>query len=234
MKLAIATLLAGTAAAFSPAAPKGSPSALKMSYENELGVQEPLGFYVRAVKRVKQMTKYTVDLSHSYIFFCSTIFIYLFKDPLNLLADADQAKFEQFRAAELKHGRVCQLAFLGYLTTWSGVRLPGSLGDVPFADIPAGHPAVFKVPTAGLLQILIFCGFLEIYGFKQAEGSFPGDFTATKLFPVGYLGANSEEAQYKLRAQELNQGRAAQMGVLALLFHEQINGKPFIFFDPHF
>ncbi len=152
---------------------------------------------------------------------------------MNLLADADQAKFEQFRAAELKHGRVCQLAFLGYLTTWSGVRLPGSLGDVPFADIPAGHPAVFKVPTAGLLQILIFCGFLEIYGFKQAEGSFPGDFTATKLFPVGYLGASTEEAQYKLRAQELNQGRAAQMGVLALLFHEQINGKPFIFFDPH-
>jgi hypothetical protein len=156
------------------------------------------------------------------------------KDPLNLLADADQAKFEQFRAAELKHGRVCQLAFLGYLTTWSGIRLPGSLGDVPFADIPAGHPAVFKVPTAGLLQILIFCGFLEIYGFKQAEGSFPGDFTATTLFPVGYLGASTEEAQYKLRAQELNQGRAAQMGVLALLFHEQINGKPFIFFDPHF
>ena len=52
MKLAIATLLAGTAAAFSPSVPKGSSSALKMGYENELGVQEPLGFYVRAVKRV--------------------------------------------------------------------------------------------------------------------------------------------------------------------------------------
>jgi hypothetical protein len=155
-----------------------------------------------------------------------------FFDPLNLLKDADQEKFDQFRSAELKHGRVCQLAFLGYLTTWSGLRFPGNLGDVPMADIPAGHAAVFKVPTAGLLQILALCGFLEIVGFQQAEGSFPGDFSGS-AFPVGYVGAETEEAKYKLRAQELNQGRAAQMGVLALLVHEQIDGNPFIFFNPH-
>jgi hypothetical protein len=199
MKLVIAALIAGSAAAFSPSAQKASSSALRMSYESELGVQEPLGFF----------------------------------DPLNLLEDADQSKFDQFRAAELKHGRVCQLAFVGYLTTWSGLRLPGALGDVNFADIPAGHPAVFKVPVAGLIQILAFVGYLEIFAFKQQEGSYPGDFTAS-AFPVGFLGANDEASQSKLRAQELNQGRAAQMGVLALLFHEQINGKPFIFFDPHF
>jgi len=198
MKLAIAALVAGSAAAFAPSAQKASSTALRMGYESELGVQPPLGFF----------------------------------DPLNLLKDADQDRFNQYRAAELKHGRVCQLAFLGYLTTWSGIRLPGALGDVPFTDIPAGHDAVFKVPTAGLLQILALCGFLEIAGFKQAEGSFPGDFTASP-FPVGYVGGETEEAQYKLRAQELNQGRAAQMGVLALLVHEQLDGKPFIFFDPH-
>ena len=151
---------------------------------------------------------------------------------MNLLKDADQEKFDQFRAAELKHGRVCQLAFLGYLTTWAGIRLPGSLGDVPMADIPAGHDAVFKVPTAGLLQILALCGFLEIVGFKQAEGSFPGDFTASS-FPVGYVGAGTPEKEYELRAKELNQGRAAMMGFLAVLVHEQIDGKPFIFFNPH-
>jgi hypothetical protein len=31
-------------------------------------------------------------------------------DPLGLSADGDQAKFDQYRAAELKHGRVAQLA----------------------------------------------------------------------------------------------------------------------------
>ena len=46
MKLAIAALLTGSAAAFSPSANKVSSNALMMSYESELGVQPPLGFFV--------------------------------------------------------------------------------------------------------------------------------------------------------------------------------------------
>ena len=45
MKLAIAALLAGSAAAFAPAASKTSSNALSMSYENELGVIAPTGFF---------------------------------------------------------------------------------------------------------------------------------------------------------------------------------------------
>lgn len=45
MKLALfASLLAG-AAAFAPAANKASSSALSMSYESELGVQAPVGYF---------------------------------------------------------------------------------------------------------------------------------------------------------------------------------------------
>jgi len=46
MKLAIAALLAGSAAAFAPVAQKASSTSLKMAFETELGVQAPLGFYV--------------------------------------------------------------------------------------------------------------------------------------------------------------------------------------------
>jgi len=198
MKLVITAILAGSAAAFAPAAKTSSSTSLQMSFENELGAQEPLGFF----------------------------------DPLGLLADADQERFDRLRAVELKHGLICQLAFLGYLTTWSGIRLPGSLGDVPFADIPGGHDAVFKVPLFGIAQIIALAGVLELGGWKQKEGSFPGDFSASP-FPVGYIGSPSEEQQLKLRAQELNQGRAAQMGVLGVLVHEQLDGNPFIFFNPH-
>ncbi|GKY94532.1 fucoxanthin chlorophyll a c protein [Mayamaea pseudoterrestris] len=155
-----------------------------------------------------------------------------FFDPLGLVADGDQAKFDRLRGVELKHGRVSQLAFLGYLTTWSGVRLPGMLSTsegIAFADVPGGHEAVFKVPTAGLLQILAFCGALEVAGWKQAAGSFPGDFSASS-FPVGFLGDESPEEQLELRAKELNQGRAAMMGILGCMVHEQLDGKPFIFF----
>ena len=45
MKLAIAALLAGSAAAFAPSASKAGSSALKMGYENELGVIPPTGFF---------------------------------------------------------------------------------------------------------------------------------------------------------------------------------------------
>jgi hypothetical protein len=46
MKLAIAALVAGSAAAFAPSAQKASSTALRMGYESELGVQPPLGFFV--------------------------------------------------------------------------------------------------------------------------------------------------------------------------------------------
>ena len=45
MKLAIAALLAGSAAAFAPVAQKASSTALKMSYENEAGVTAPAGYF---------------------------------------------------------------------------------------------------------------------------------------------------------------------------------------------
>jgi hypothetical protein len=51
------------------------------------------------------------------------------------------------------------------------------------------------------------------------------------MVPVGFLGDKSADEQLTLRAQELNQGRAAQMGILGLMVHEQLDGKPFIFFD---
>jgi len=41
-------------------------------------------------------------------------------------------------------------------------------------------------------------------------------------FPVGFVGADDEESQYDLRAKELNQGRAAQMGMLALMVHDKL------------
>eukprot|EP01036_Dinobryon_divergens_P030063 gene30063-39256_t len=40
-----------------------------------------------------------------------------FWDPLGLLNDADQAKFDRLRTVETKHGRIAQLAILGHLVT---------------------------------------------------------------------------------------------------------------------
>eukprot|EP00578_Thalassiosira_sp_NH16_P028783 CAMPEP_0181090430 /NCGR_PEP_ID=MMETSP1071-20121207/7854_1 /TAXON_ID=35127 /ORGANISM="Thalassiosira sp., Strain NH16" /LENGTH=202 /DNA_ID=CAMNT_0023172489 /DNA_START=60 /DNA_END=668 /DNA_ORIENTATION=+ len=145
-------------------------------------------------------------------------------DPLGYVTDGDKERFDHLRGVELKHGRIAMLATWGYATTWSGARFPGC------EDFPAGHDAILKMGAANLLPVLLTAGLLEI-SWKQKEGSFAGDFSATK-FPVGFGPyARNEQDQIDLRTRELNNGRAAQMGILGMMVHEQLDGKPFIFFD---
>lgn len=144
-------------------------------------------------------------------------------DPLGLVADGDQEKFDRLRYVEIKHGRISMLAVVGYLTAESGIRLPGqiSLDGTKFSDIPNGFAALKTMPAIGLAQILLFVGWLELFGWKQAEGSFPGDFGGSS-FPVGWVADYSDAEKERKRAVELNQGRAAMMGILALMVHEQL------------
>jgi Chlorophyll A-B binding protein len=76
-------------------------------------------------------------------------------DPLGLVADGDQAKFDRLRFVELKHGRICMLGVVGYLVTAAGIRLPGliSYDGTKFSDIPAGWAGSTAVPGAGALQV---------------------------------------------------------------------------------
>jgi Chlorophyll A-B binding protein len=50
-----------------------------------------------------------------------------FYDPLGLVADGDQAKFDRLRLVEVKHGRIAMLAVVGYLVQEAGYRLPGNI-----------------------------------------------------------------------------------------------------------
>ena len=151
-------------------------------------------------------------------------------DPLGLLANADQDRFDRLRLVELKHGRICMLAVLGHIVTTAGVRLPGNIdlaGDT-FASIPSGLKALEAVPAAGIAQIVAFIGFLELAVMKDVtgDGEFPGDFRNGAL-DFGW-DTFDEETKLKKRAIELNNGRAAQMGILALMVHEKLNGDPYV------
>mmetsp|Transcript_36279 Transcript_36279/g.75477 ORF Transcript_36279/g.75477 Transcript_36279/m.75477 type:complete len:197 (-) Transcript_36279:173-763(-) len=152
-----------------------------------------------------------------------------FWDPMGLVADGDQEKFDRLRYTEIKHGRVAMMAVVGYLTAASGARFPGliSTDGTAFADIPNGFAALSSMPKAGLAQIIAFIFFMEVGVMKDATGenAFPGDLRN------GYIDFGwdklSEAEQFKKRAIELNQGRAAQMGILGLMVHEQI-GVPIL------
>jgi len=163
------------------------------AFENEIGAQEPLGFY----------------------------------DPLNLLEGADQARFDRLRYVELKHGRIAQLAFLGQIVTRAGIHLPGSIdaaGD-SFDSYPDGLAALFgddAIPKEGFGQIVLFIGLLELFVMKDVtgEGEFPGDFR-NGFIDFGWDTFSPKE-QVRKRGIELNNGRAAMMGILGLMMHEEI------------
>ena len=193
MKSAILASLIATAAAFAPAQQAASTTALN-SFETELGVQPPIGFW----------------------------------DPLGLLNGASQAKFDRLRYVEIKHGRVCMLAVVGQLVTRAGIHMPGiiDLNGDKFSDYPNGVGAITPetgIPKEGLASIALFIGFLELFVMKSYPdrgNEFPGDFRNGAL-DWGWSDFTDEQKLQK-RAIELNNGRAAMMGILGLMVHEQL------------
>merc|ERR1740138_1974315 len=156
-----------------------------------------------------------------------------FWDPLGLLENADQDRFDRLREVELKHGRVSMLAVLGHITTTAGVRLPGGidLHGTSFSDIPSGFAGLAAVPSFGLVQMFFTVGFLELFVMKDVTGEaeFVGDFRNGAL-DFGW-DSLSEEDQIRKRGIELNNGRAAQMGILGLMVHEGLDNNPYVIND---
>merc|ERR1719410_5139 len=138
-----------------------------------------------------------------------------FFDPMGFLSNGDQERFDDFRAKELKHGRVSMLAVVGYLTTYAGVRLPG------LEDVPCGWAAATSgdLPFTVAGQMVATLIFMEIANRDQTgESEFDGDFR-NGLLDFGW-DKQTDEWKKKKRNIELNNGRAAMMGILALMFHD--------------
>ena len=143
-----------------------------------------------------------------------------FFDPLGLLKDADQERFDRLRYVETKHGRIAMLAILGHIVTTAGVRLPGDIAyGVPFADMKTGLAAFETIPVAGIFQLIGFIGLIEV-GFESRQK----DIEQAQLKASKWDDATIR----KKMAIELNNGRAAQMGILGLMVHEKINNDPYV------
>ena len=148
-----------------------------------------------------------------------------FFDPLGLVEDGDQEKFDRLRYVEIKHGRISMLAVAGYLTTEAGIRLPGDISydGTTFADIPGGFDALGAMPFGGVVQILAFIFWAEYVFMKSIPGTgneHIGDFRNGAI-DFGW-DKFDDETKLKKRTIELNQGRAAQMGILAIMVHEKL------------
>ena len=132
-----------------------------------------------------------------------------FWDPCGLSDGIDQATFDQYRTAELKHGRVAQLAVLGYVVQ-EIYRFPFDIAPgVACADVPNGVAAISAIPSLGWAQIIFLIGAVDYWGFL-------GDFEVGKL-PL------DPEVMQKRKLCELQHGRIAMLATLELFRHDSQN-----------
>jgi len=112
------------------------------------------------------------------------------------------------REAELKHGRVCMLAFVGLVVQDSGVEL-----IVPDTDIVTAHNACIDGLGGPMWYLAMFIGTVESLRFKQLGLGFEkltlenaGDLNFGKSFLP-----KDPEACRQMKIKELKNGRLAML-----------------------
>uniref|UniRef100_A0A7S4ELY0 Plastid light harvesting protein n=2 Tax=Pseudo-nitzschia australis TaxID=44445 RepID=A0A7S4ELY0_9STRA len=142
-------------------------------------------------------------------------------DPLGWL-DTEPEAFERRRAVERKHGRIAMAAVVGTIVHNNHIVFDGYLSpsaDLKFSDVPTGMAGIATVPSAGLAQIFLFIALVELAWMPASK--YDGDYG------VGYFGADIKDPEEKARKLnvELNNGRAAMMGILGNMVTEQLTGQ---------
>merc|ERR1712228_156 len=117
---------------------------------------------------------------------------------------------------------------------------PMTLDGTPFPKVSSAPEAWDAIPEAAKWQIILFIGFLEFYnevGNKHyMKGGKIGDFPdfdakvipggALNYFdPFGWSKKRTEEEKANGLLKELNNGRAAQLGIIAFLSEAKVPGS---------
>ncbi|KAL7542019.1 hypothetical protein ACHAXR_011446 [Thalassiosira sp. AJA248-18] len=224
MKIAVASLLAGSAAAFAPAQQGVAKTSLdampermwdKMVDKTERSASMP--FLPRPI-----------NLDGSYVGDVGFDPFYLSSIPKNFM-----------REAELKHGRVCMLAWTGWLAA------DGAFGPVPFRfpaavyhDVPSSYEAHDIMVAQGSLGFMLFAiGFIEfctsavlVEVSKGESDREAGDF---KLDPLQFLKGKSKEEIDTMKLKELQNGRAAMLAFSGVVTQAALGGTEFPYLVPY-
>ena len=144
-------------------------------------------------------------------------------DPLGL---SNMFDMRWLREAEIKHGRICMLAFTGFIFPDAIAKLPGvTVNSFEAHDANLG-------PYGGAMgQILFFIGLLEVlasvpainYTMNGGDRA-PGDYA---FDPLGYLTDMTPEQKEDMQLKELKNGRLAMLAFSGVVTQAALGAPTF-------
>ena len=144
-------------------------------------------------------------------------------DPLGFSSDYPYL-VPYFREAELKHGRIAMLAWVG-LVVPDFVRVPGERYSFEAVPVSIDAHEAFSSATGVNFQILFWIGIVEfccakkVFEWNSLEVA--GDYGLTGLFP------KDEEGQKRMRLAELKNGRLAMLAFGGAITQAALTRNPF-------
>uniref|UniRef100_A0A7S1FM68 Uncharacterized protein n=1 Tax=Corethron hystrix TaxID=216773 RepID=A0A7S1FM68_9STRA len=146
-------------------------------------------------------------------------------DPLRF---SDFVPMDYLREAELKHGRICMMAWLGFVTVDMGFRIYPLPEAYEGLTSVTAHDAL--VTNGAMGQLLLFIGLAEMIGWiaiaqmLQGSGREPGDYG---LDPLQLIAGKSEAEVNEMKLRELKNGRLAMLAFSGVVTQAVLTGGPF-------
>jgi len=148
MKLLLASLLAASAAAFTPSSFNGAAVTQRTAVKTNMSMETSEDLAVLAKK-------------------CNPVLGFF--DPMGLAKqnfwDTTSSETIGFlREAEIKHGRIAMFAFVGYIVHANGIHFPWAMqmDGTPFPTVSNAPEAWDSISDSAKYQIFAFIGFLEV------------------------------------------------------------------------
>lgn len=187
--------LAGSAAAFSPAAKPATSSALNADMSKSLPfVKAPAG-----------TAGYVGDVGF---------------DPLGF---SEYFDMKWLREAEIKHGRSSMLATLGFVAQ-QYLTLPGyeHVDDSNLAPTVVGASAMLQIVCwMGVLEFWTNKGNVTMETMFADESRVPGDLG---FDPMGFAVGKTQEEKDAMALKEIKNGRLAMLAIGGMIHHNWVTG----------
>jgi hypothetical protein len=226
MKLSIFTLLAGTAAAYTAptmtfAVGKKAPKKATKKVSSGGTVPSKALPYENAPAALDGSLPGDVGFDPCFLTTKADLMADYF-NGLSFTGNPGLSGLEWYREIELMHGRIAQMAVLGFIVPgW--FRLPG-LEDVTSNPLAA----ISETPYGGVWQVIAFMGCVDLWRINRMRtlGSAytPGDFGWGQggYNPFGFK--YTPEEYFEKQVQETKHGRLAMIAVLGLIWQANASG----------